>query len=361
MAWYNSSWLYRQKITVDNTKVSADLTDFPVYVDLADMETGFFTHVKTDGSDIRVTKSDGITEVPRQVAHISIGGTSGELHFKADGTLSSSADTDYYIYYGNAGASEPAASATYGSDNAWDSNFANVYHLQEDPSGSAPQIIDSTGNSRDGTTAGSMTTGQSVGFKIEKGLDFDGSNDHIAVSSFGMSAGSSVTVEAWVNLDTTTDAVIVDESNTAGYGGGLHLRFNSGKLVFWSQDAAKALSSTATFSTATNYYVAAVYNGTNNILYLDGAQDSSSTPGALSTRNAGNPRIGNSAVLSSGSFRFNGRMDELRISSTGRTADWILTSYNNQNSPSTFYSVGAEETDSGGSTEQPAIFFGCVF
>jgi hypothetical protein len=54
-------------------------------------------------------------------------------------------------------------------------------------------------------------------------------------------------------------------------------------------------------------------------------------------------------------------MDELRISNTGRTADWILTSYNNQNSPSTFYSVGAEETDSGGSTEQPAIFFGTCF
>ena len=34
---------------------------------------------------------------------------------------------------------------------------------------------------------------------------------------------------------------------------------------------------------------------------------------------------------------------ELRISSTGRSADWIVTSYNNQNSPSTFYSVGSQQ------------------
>ena len=31
----DSSWTYRKKITIDHTKVSGDLTDFPVYVDLS--------------------------------------------------------------------------------------------------------------------------------------------------------------------------------------------------------------------------------------------------------------------------------------------------------------------------------------
>ena len=43
------------------------------------------------------------------------------------------------------------------------------------------------------------------------------------------------------------------------------------------------------------------------------------------------------------SFPFNGLIDEVRLSSTARSSDWILTSYNNQSSPSSFYNVGAEE------------------
>ncbi|MEA3488318.1 MAG: hypothetical protein U9R10_03585, partial [Euryarchaeota archaeon] len=43
-------------------------------------------------------------------------------------------------------------------------------------------------------------------------------------------------------------------------------------------------------------------------------------------------------------------IDEVRISDTARNADWIQTSYNNQNNPSSFYDVGAEE-----STTDPGI------
>jgi hypothetical protein len=37
-------------------------------------------------------------------------------------------------------------------------------------------------------------------------------------------------------------------------------------------------------------------------------------------------------------------LDEVRISNIARPVDWITTGYNNQFSPSTFYSVGTEET-----------------
>ena len=38
----------------------------------------------------------------------------------------------------------------------------------------------------------------------------------------------------------------------------------------------------------------------------------------------------------------NGVVDEFEVSGSARSADWILAAYNNQNSPSTFYVVGAE-------------------
>ena len=41
---------------------------------------------------------------------------------------------------------------------------------------------------------------------------------------------------------------------------------------------------------------------------------------------------------------FKGSLDEITISNQARSADWILTAYNNQFNPTTFHSVGAEET-----------------
>src|SRR5256885_14635299 len=41
------------------------------------------------------------------------------------------------------------------------------------------------------------------------------------------------------------------------------------------------------------------------------------------------------------SIFFKGSIAEVRISNTARSAGWDTTSYNNQSSPSTFYSVGS--------------------
>jgi len=100
-SWYSGS-PFRVKITVDFNEVDANLTNFPVLVDLADLPAGFFTNVASDGGDIRVTNSGGLTELPREVVAINTGGSTGELWFKAD-SLSTTANTDFYIYYGGGG------------------------------------------------------------------------------------------------------------------------------------------------------------------------------------------------------------------------------------------------------------------
>ena len=120
--------------------MDATLANFPVQVDLNDLGAEFLTNAKADGGDIRVTKADGTTELPRQV--ILEGGAPSELHFKAD-SLSSSANTSFYIYYGNASASEPAAASAYGSESVWTNSYAGVWHLNEV---SGTSISDSTSN-----------------------------------------------------------------------------------------------------------------------------------------------------------------------------------------------------------------------
>ena len=54
-------------ITIDNTKVSADLTDYVIYVNLANLNATFWSTVADGGGDIRVFKSDGTTELAREV------------------------------------------------------------------------------------------------------------------------------------------------------------------------------------------------------------------------------------------------------------------------------------------------------
>ena len=71
------------------------------------------------------------------------------------------------------------------------------------------------------------------------------------------------------------------------------------------------------------------------------AGTSISTPNAIQNH----PTIGNGLDASNNPFRyFNGAVDEVRISTTDRSADWISTGYNNQSSPSTFYTLAGEES-----------------
>jgi hypothetical protein len=361
VGWYSPSWLYRQRIRVPNTSLTADLTDFPVYVNLNNMSAGFFTNVKSDGGDIRVTKADGVTEVPRDLVFITTGSSIGELHFKADGVLSSTANNDFYIYYGNAGASNPAAGDPFGRNNTWNSGYVLVAHCQELPNGTAPQIIDSTSNSNNGTSVGSMTSGDSVAGKLAgQGLDFDGVNDFIRFgNAASLQMSTNLTVELWVNgvssnqqgfvgkggttladnswligsntnvLSGSSDVII---ANATPAGAGNSKLYRAGSVVFDSTWRHVALTFAAndlkTFVNGSNDTGSRtqIWNATVNSLH--------NTPEQV--------KLGGSLLGSGGNFKaFIG--DEFRLSNVTRTPEWIAASYSNQNAPASFYTVSAQE------------------
>ena len=352
--WYDSSWTYRQKITIDNTKVSADLTDFPVYVDLSDLSADFFSNVKTDGSDIRVTKDDGTTEVPREVVSIDTSGSTGELHFKADGTLSSSTDTDFYIYYGNASATEPAVTATYGRNNVWDTNYLGVWHLEETPNGSAYDVVDSTGNNFDMRAAG--TTPTSTTGQLGKGVQFAGGRLY---SNATWQANQPITMEAWIYLTSTGNQTVfgtgadslANRRNLLMFGGTKIQHTEVGGDV--RQNGSIAINNWHYVCTTKD----AVGGAGSVSLYANGNFEAStllnpSYPPSTTTGATNNIFLGSNV---SGTETLSGIIDEARFSTTERTSDWISTQYNNQNSASTFYSAGAQETYTPSATFIPKI------
>jgi hypothetical protein len=111
-------------VTIASGEVSSNLTDFPVYVDLADMPSGFWANVASDGSDIEVTDSGG-TPIPFDLVYFDHSGEDGDLYFKAPSVLSGSPNT-FDINVGD-GATAPAVTDPLGRNAVW-SAFTRVYH-----------------------------------------------------------------------------------------------------------------------------------------------------------------------------------------------------------------------------------------
>ena len=65
MTWYNSSWLKRKPVTIDQAQVDATLTDFPVMVDLANSDV--LASARADMRDVLFTSSDGTTKLSHEL------------------------------------------------------------------------------------------------------------------------------------------------------------------------------------------------------------------------------------------------------------------------------------------------------
>ncbi len=354
-AWFGVGWQHRVKLTIDHTKVSADQTDFPVYVNLNNLPAAFHSNVnQTDGRDIRVTKSDGTTELPREVVFYTAASDTGELHFKYTGTLSSTVDTDVYIYYGNASASDYAVTDTYGTQNVWNSNYKATWHFTE----ASGTHYDSTSNNND-SSAVTVTTQGTANSKIGGADGYDGVDDVVNMSSpTSLDNLGPFTFSAWIYPETcgeggygriinksgillyldcvdagivdslvltiphsTTNLKVISQDNT--------ITFNAWQLVTVTWDDSL---------TATNVHV--YFNGSETTY-----QQQTNGVGTQGDDSANNFFIGNNAETA-GTRTFNGQIDEMRVSSMVRSSTWISTEYNNQSSPSTFFSTfGGEETE----------------
>jgi hypothetical protein len=336
--WYNSSWSYRIPLTIRNTMVNADLTDFPVYVNLNDLPLPFHEGVKSDGCDIRVTKSDQLTEVPFELVFYTASTDTGELHFKAD-SLANSTDTVFYIYYGNPSASCYAENATYGAQNVWTSSYKAVYHLQQDPSGTT---YDSTSNNYDMASSGTMTSANNVaGVLGGYALLFDGVDDLLSDSDQTWpDANNTITMQYWENVataDVRNGQVLY--YNPSGNERVLSHSPWSDNVIYWDFGTCCVDGRISGSYTAYNNkwtFVHLTSNGsTQKRIYLDGVKT------YFNDAAADNPNVELSNLRITTTFK--GNVDEVRIATVERADTWISTEMNNQYSSSSFYGAGEQE------------------
>jgi hypothetical protein len=324
---------YRIPLSIQSSQVDSTLTNFPVYVDLNTLGAHFFSMVKSDGSDIRVTASDGTTEVPREVVAIDTGTNTGELHFQAP-SISSSVDTTFYIYYGATSENEYQASSTYGSRAVWNANYEAVYHYDDTPAGSA-SILDSTRNANHGTSQGGMSGSSLTTGRMGQGYDFSGGNYYIDFPQL-VAGNSQMTVSYWIDNPSYNDG----RAFSSGGSG-------TGQVLIWPDDlgglecmvdGARATSNLNPSGWAQH---ACTYDGATVQNYAN------STPAGSAGKTGNIATVGTGdlfGVDGGASLYLSDTVDELRVMNIAVSADWLESEYANQTNPSTFYATSTYET-----------------
>lgn len=337
-----------QEVTIDYTKVAADLTDYVVYVKLADLVKAgadIFDLCRSDGGDIRATKADGTTELPIEVVAINTTAKTGELHIKYSGTLSSSSNTVIRIWY-NGTDTALAATATYGRNNVW-SDFCGVWHMEHSSGNATDSTSAGTTLTNTGVTYGTGEIGQGAVLSTSNGTSNTLLNTSVGAGGLNLVAGNPRTVSLKFKRTVASMPSFARTLDLRTDPRGVVMDYASGALSF-SQGAGTPASYTWTPTQDQWYHIAwTVTSGNVAQIKVDGSNVG--TSGTYSTSASGTfTQIGNANGGTSGGFTGGFSVDEVRFRNSELSGNWITTEYNNHDNPSTFYSAGNEQ--GGGTT-----------
>jgi hypothetical protein len=344
------NYLYTKLITIDHTKVTggANLTNFPVLISMTDPDlktaaNGGFVQ-NSNGYDISFMDSTGTTKLDHEIERYVP--TTGEIDMWVRiPTLSATADTVISMFFDNSSITSSQENKT----GVWDSNYRGVWHLKE----TSGNQNDSTSNGNNISTVNVTKEGTATG-QIDGADQFNGTSDYASVP-LDLSGTKVITVSFWLNWTAFANNDQLAMEFTPNYNnstGGFLIDPNSGS---WPGNFEISLKGDAAgyndwnisrpSAGAWHYYTVVLDKSqpaaSEVTVYLDGSQ-----PSATQVLNANNTNnFANSTLYfmsrAGASLFGTGTLDETRISNTTRSAGWIATEYNNQNSPATFYTVGS--------------------
>jgi hypothetical protein len=329
----NSDWPYRKLITIDHTKVNATLINFPVLISHPS-DSDLAEAAQLTGQDIKfVLYSDNTTKLNHEIEYYNH--SNGNLITWVNiPCLSSTVDTKIWMYYGN-----NASGNQQNPQGTWNSDYLMVHHMNE-----TGNIIDSTSHGLNAVNVG--TTTESNG-KIDGCRFFDSVSDRYDFgNNTALNPGlSSWTITLWTKIIHINNYdVMIKWGSNAGFFMSL-INGSNGYNYIKVSDGVKSAARywDTTWSNGNWHYITAVINRNTNKLdvYLDGDLHNGGGTGNIT---------GFGSIASTTTFKLyggtEGRHDEFTISTTVRNTSWIKTSYNNQNNPESFFSVGLEQQSS---------------
>ena len=360
--WLSGGWDQRIKLTIDNTKVDAALSDFPVTIFFTSTQAEeIFTEFDADADYMKCafTTSNGTTQLYAEKELFDDSAQKAIYHVKVT-SVASGADTDIYYYYDNdhadnttyIGAINTTAGAT-----VWDSNFKAVYHMVD---ATTSTVVDSTSNNHDGTKVAANKPIEDTG-KVSKAQHFNPSDTAIEVANH-VDLQAPETVMLLFKLDTWIESQkAIFQGDSGGNYWLMDFRNNYIRVIWDSVDNGGdkvTLAGNNDLSAPdTNWHqLGFTRTATNLIVYYDGAEEinSGNNDNLQDPNHAYAMQIGrrnNDTPTDDGYF--DGYIDEIRISNSVRNAAWIKAEYNSL--WDSLLTYGSEESSSN------AVFFGCNF
>ena len=329
--WWDSDWGCRKLITINSSQVSSNLSNFPILVNITDIDLR--DDAQEDGDDITfVLWDDNSTKLNHEIELFNK--TTGEIVVWINVTnLSSTVDRKIWMYYNNS-----VCSNQQNINDVWDSNYVMVHHLNEtsQTTGNYNDHFDSTLYNNNGETYNGAT--MDIDGKVDGGDEFSGntSDDYIAIEdNLVLDITDEISISFWVNLNdyANTSDLVTKGSYLDSYSTWVR---STGTVRFAVND--DYLTSADSLNINTWYYLTFTRDSSTNgrKIYINGIENANDT---LSTSfNTNNDPL----YISTNYYEIDGVIDEVRISNIARTSSWIKTCYNNMNGPDKFIEFGNE-------------------
>ncbi|MEI6462086.1 MAG: LamG-like jellyroll fold domain-containing protein [bacterium] len=187
--WYNLNWNYKRPLTIKNTSASTINANSPISISI---DTTALESVLANCNDIRIVYQN-TTELALTIKKEN--GSTGcndskitQLTFPLQANLASSStdSTNYFLYYGNSGAS---------------SQGSNGYSIQSGPV--ASMVCSFNGSSTCETGQTPSTESGAIRYSTKSAISFDGINDNINVGKQSSinNIHNLITVNTWVKFN----------------------------------------------------------------------------------------------------------------------------------------------------------------
>lgn len=317
--------------TPDGSGCQSNLYDFPLVVKLTKSDIDF-SSAKPSGEDVRFTNSNGRC-LSYQIESWNSASQEAIIWVLVDTIRANNSSQYICMYWGNSTATDSSSGAdVFRTENG----FQAVWHLDENWADSI-HVNDATANKLNGLQYGKPDT--AVQGIIGKAHHFDGASFiDIPLSQYGpldFSATQDFTISAWVyaSVFDSTYRQIISKSSLQ-YGIQL-LADNKWDMFYVSvspdQSGWAQWNGVRTAATDNEWvHITGVKNGSGEYIYVNGqlADSTIVTTKTYAPNVKSNVRIGGEP--NTYPCFWNGNIDEVQMSSTARSSDWIKLSFMNQ-------------------------------
>ena len=330
-------WSGQKKINLNSAESGADLKeDLPQVPVLIRLHTGNFPHfldVKEDGSDVRFFAADEKTPLPYHLEKFDTLNELALIWVQVPKLTAATKSGFIWMKYGN-----PTAASGADAKAVYDAHYAAVYHFEAP---GAPKDQTANGNNAVASTAEHRSASL-----IGAGAGFNGTQKIVipASATLTFSADTGFTFSTWVKIMAPQRDAVLYARQDGGDGVSVHIdqtkvyaRVTRGGKTQDTPRAGELVPGT--------WHHLAITGGPRLTLYVDGRE--------AAALDAATPALSGDTILgasASGGNFFTGEIDEVQLSNSARSADWIKAEAKGQGTEAKLVVPGEDAQEEAGST-----------